>query len=44
MSWLNLFLGMIYTWSQKIKGPIEVVLAYVGEDIFRLRAYLLVRT
>jgi hypothetical protein len=33
---------MIYTGTQKIKGSIKIVLAYVGEDIFRLGAYLFV--
>jgi hypothetical protein len=44
MSWRNVSLSMIYTGSQKLKGSIEIILAYVGEDIFRLRADLFVCT
>jgi hypothetical protein len=44
MSWGDGSMSLIYTGSQKIKGSIEIVLAYVAEDIFRLRADLFVCT
>jgi hypothetical protein len=42
--WENGPKSMTYTGSQKIKSSIEIVLAYVAEDIFRLCADLLVYT
>jgi len=44
MSGQNVSLNMMYTGSQIIKGFIEVVLAYIAEDIFRLCADLFVCT
>jgi hypothetical protein len=40
----NMPLNAMYTRSQITKRFIEVVLAYIAEDIFRLRADLFVRT
>ena len=37
-------LSTMYTRSQIFKGLIEVVLAYIAEDIFRLCAHLFVCT
>ena len=44
MSGRNMPLNTMYTRSQIFKGFIEVVLAYIAEDIFRLCAHLFVCT
>jgi hypothetical protein len=44
MSGRYMTLNTVYTRSQKFKGFIEVVLAYIAEDIFRLCADLFVCT
>jgi hypothetical protein len=44
MSGRDMPLNTMYTRSQKIKGFIEVVLAYIAEDILRLCADLFVCT
>jgi hypothetical protein len=44
MSGRNMPLNTMYTGSQIFKGFIEVVLAYIAEDIFRLCADLFVCT
>lgn len=44
MKWKNVSLSMIYTGPQKMKGFIEIVLAHVAENVFRLSADLFVCT